>query len=603
MSLAALAHTSEPASQSPATETADVTTPPAGRPFAPWVVAAAAVLPAACDSATEMAAAPVIEAPSPTTPSPAASPANDAARFLTQASFGPTPLSVEYVKAVGLNAWLSDQTAIAPTDSHLAYLDARLTQLRATNPGATLNATHFYESFWAEAAGATDQLRQRVKFALSEIFVISLADAAIEVRGAASYYDMLGANAFGNYRTLLEQVSLHPMMGVYLTHVANQKADAATGRRPDENYAREVLQLMSIGVSQLNTDGTVKTDGTGAPIPSYTATDIAELAKVFTGLSWYHPTPTANTFLGRGTKDPAANIRPMIAYPAYHSTEQKAFLGTTIATGSTDAMADLRIALDAIFNHPNVPPFIAKLLIQRLVTSNPTPAYVARVAAAFAGQNGSARGDLGVTVRAVLTDVEARDYAAALASPSFGKLREPMVRLANWMRAFSAVSVSGNWLVGSTSAQTSLGQSPLTSPSVFNFYRPGYSPPNTRAGAAGMVAPEFQVVDEVSVVGFLNTMQTAINGGIGTGSDVRAGYFAEIAVAGDAAALVERMNLLLVAGRMSPTLRGKIVDAVNGVTIPAATPTNQAQRDAALLNRSKLAIFLTMASPEFMMQR
>jgi uncharacterized protein (DUF1800 family) len=285
---------------------------------------------------------------------------------------------------------------------------------------------------------------------------------------------MLGDNAFGNYRTLLQQVSLHPMMGVYLTHLANQKEDTATGREPDENYAREVMQLMSIGVHRLNIDGSVVTDGSGAPVPAYSQADIAGLARVFTGMSWYSPTPTNNTFLGRN-RDPDASIRPMIFYPVFHSTSAKTFLGTTIAGGSTDGAAELNTALDVIFNHPNVGPFIGRQLIQRLVTSNPSPAYVQRVATVFNNNGSGVRGDLAAVIRAILLDAEARDMTS-VSSATFGKVREPMVRLANWMRAFSATSVSGNYLITSTSANTSLGQSPLASPSVFNFYRPGYIP-------------------------------------------------------------------------------------------------------------------------------
>ncbi len=533
---------------------------------------------------------------------PAALSIADASRFLAQATFGATDQAIAEVRQSGIDAWLFQQKHMPVWASHMAYMDARLVQLRTTNPTATLSATHFYETFWQQAATAPDQLRQRVKLALSEIFVISMADAAIDVRGASSYFDMLGAQAFGNYRDLLQAVSLHPMMGVYLTHRGNQKEDAATGRKPDENYAREVMQLMSIGVHQLNMDGTIKRDGEGQPIPTYTPNDISELAKVFTGFSWYHPNPTNSTFFG-GSRHAEAYVLPMIGYAAYHSTSQKTFLGRTIPAGSNNAMADLQVALDVMFNHANTAPFICKQLIQRLVTSNPSPAYVARVASAFINNGQNVRGDLRAVVTAILTDGEARQLSWATSQPSYGKLREPIIRLANWIRAFGATSVSGNWLVGSTSASTSLGQSALTAPSVFNFFRPGYSPPNTQMGLAGLVAPEFQGVDEVTVAGYLNTLQATVGTGIGTSSDVRAGYFSEIALARDPAALAERANALLCLGQMSATLRAKIIDAVNGVAIPASNGSNQAAIDTALLNRAKLAVFLTMASPDYLIQR
>ncbi len=523
----------------------------------------------------------------------------NAYRFLTQASFGPTDAEVTSVNTLGYRGWI-DQQIVTASPSHLTYVDNRLAQIRLTNPTATLSSTQFYESFWLYAATSPAQLRERMKLALSEIFVISMVDPNVDPRGAAAYYDMLGANAFGNYRTLLDQVSLHPMMGVYLTHVANQKEDPATGRNPDENYAREVMQLMSIGVEQLNPDGTVRRDANGAAIPTYTSADISNLAKVLTGFSWYHPTPTNNTFFGR-SRDPNASVRSMIPYANYHSTSAKTFLGTTIPAGSTDARVELNQALDVLFNHPNVGPFMAKRLIQRLVTSNPSPAYVGRVAAVFANNGQGVRGDMAAVTRAILLDPEAREGASP-SNPGFGKVREPMIRLANWMRAFGATSVSGNYLVGSTSANTSLGQSPLTSPSVFNFYRPGYVPPNTRLGSANLTAPEFQIVDEVTVAGYANTMQNVIGNGIGTGTDVRSAYAQEIALAHDSAALTERVNRLLMYGQMSGRLRADIIASVNSVTIPGGTAT-PAQINTARLNRVRLAVYLTMVSPDYLVQR
>ncbi|MEN9874655.1 MAG: hypothetical protein RL186_1552, partial [Pseudomonadota bacterium] len=248
------------------------------------------------------------------------------------------------------------------------YLQARWTEIRLTFPNGDVNPTHFYEYFWKSATNAPDQLRKRVQFALSEIFVISLAESSVDTRGAGAYYDMLGKNAFGNFRTLLEDVTLHPMMGRYLTYLGNIKEDPRTGRTPDENYAREVMQLMSIGLFELNADGTQKLDAAGNPIPTYDQDDISGLAKVLTGFSWYEIIPSRFNFGGRKRHD-AALYTPMIAYNDYHSTASKTFLGTTIPASTTpDAMGDLKIALDTIFNHPNVGPFIGKQLIQRLVT-------------------------------------------------------------------------------------------------------------------------------------------------------------------------------------------------------------------------------------------
>ncbi len=485
------------------------------------------------------------------------------------------------------------------SSTHQDDLAARLTAIRATNPAAALNAGDVYWSFWKHAATDQDQLRERMKLALSEIFVISLTDTNVRELGAGSYYDMLGDNAFGNFRTLLEQVTLHPMMGVYLTWLGNQKEDPVTGRNPDENYAREVMQLMTIGLVQLNQDGTTRTDNLGRPLPSYTTDDIAGLAKVFTGYSYYSPNPTNTTFGGRNLPTDATT-RSMIPYPAFHSLSAKTFLGVSIPASSTPNPAgDLKIALDTLFNHPNVGPFISRQLIQRLVTSNPSPAYISRVAGVFNNNGRGVRGDMSAVVRAILLDTEARTLPI---SASAGKIREPLLRMSSWMRAFGAASDTGEWRIGSTSANTSLGQTALTSPSVFNFFRPGYSPPNTRIGNAGMVAPELQIADEVTVAGYVNTMQTTIDQGIGATAnglrDVRANYASEIAVANDANALVDRVNLLLMSGQMSSTMRTRIIEAVNAVAIPTT-----GSQTAALTNRAKLAIYMTMASSEYMVQR
>ncbi|MBX3483728.1 DUF1800 domain-containing protein [Phenylobacterium sp.] len=524
--------------------------------------------------------------------------AAEASRFLGQAAYGPTDAAISQVRAAGYSQWIDQQIVMSPPRSHLGDVDAKLAQLRLSNPGATLNPPDFYASYWRQAVTGPDQLRQRMKLALSEIFVISLVDSNVDVRGAASYYDMLGQNAFGNFRTLLEQVALHPTMGVYLTWLANQKEDPATGRNPDENFAREVMQLMTIGVNELAPDGTVRTDLSGRPLPTYTAADISGLAKVFTGYSYYAANPTTGTFRGGSRVANDALIRAMIPYPQFHSTGAKAFLGVTIPASSTpDPQGDLKIALDTLFNHPNVGPFIGKQLIQRLVTSNPSPGYVARVAAAFNDNGKGVRGDMAAVVRAILLDPEARGAADGA---NDGKLREPVVRLANWARAFDAASASGDWAIVSTSANTSLGQSALTAPSVFNFFRPGYSPPNTRVGGAGLVAPEAQIVDEVTVAGYLNTMQSTIDGGIGTSRDVRSTYAAETALANDVNALVDRMDLLLLSGRMSPGLRSRITGAVGAINLPTAAG---AARTTALTNRAKLAVFMTMASAEYLVQR
>ena len=570
----------------------------------PWLAAVAAIVLASCSGGGGggSASAPTTPA-TPATPTAPAQPSSaDAARFLTQATFGPDDASISAVTSAGYSTWIDQQTAMAVSStSHVNFVDARLAALKAANANSQLSANEFEQSFWAQAAAAPDQLRQRMKLALSEIYVISMQDTAIDIRGAASYYDMLGANAFGNFRNLLQSVTLHPMMGVYLTSLANQPDNATTGQHPDENYAREVMQLMTIGLWQLNMDGSQKLDGSGNPIATYGPSDITGMARVLTGFSWYSPNPTNSTFLGNN-KDPNATITPMIAYSSFHSTLEKDFLGVVIPASTTpDPNGDLKIALDTLFNHPNTAPFVSKQLIQRLVTSNPSPGYVQRVATVFANNGSGVRGDMAAVVKAILTDTEARDLTVA-SGATFGKVREPVVRMANWMRAFKAQSASGAWLLGLTSSNTSLNQATLYAGSVFNFWRPGYSPPNTQMGSRNLVVPEFQAVDEVSVGGYLNTMQTAINSGVGSNNDITAPYASELGVANDANALADRMNAILTYGQMSAGLHQRIVDLANSIAIPGGTAT-AAQISAAQLNRVKLAVFTTMASPEYLIQR
>jgi uncharacterized protein (DUF1800 family) len=423
-----------------------------------------------------------------------------------------------------------------------------------------------------------DVLRQRVTLALSEIFVISMDGLPVNWRGmvAANYFDTLETHAFGNYRQLLEAVTLSVGMGVYLNMRGNQKANGM-GREPDENYAREVMQLFTIGLDRLNADGTAQTSE-GVALDSYTQADIAGLARVFTG--WDYDRYSATS--------PDHAARPMVFTASRHSPEEKTFLGVTLPPG-TDGAGELRVALDTLANHPNVGPFIGKQLIQRLVTSNPSPAYVGRVAAAFANNGQGVRGDLTAVVRAVLLDVEARTPNS---SAGWGKLREPMMRLVQWARTFNAASPSGLWNIGNmASASTRLGQSPLRSPSVFNFFRPGYVPPGTALGTAGLAAPEFQITNESTVVGYANLMQTVIGSGIG---EVKADYAPWVPLATDPAALFDALNDVLAAGQLGAATRATVTSAVGGMG---------STTDANKLNRVYATVWLIMCSPEFLAQK
>lgn len=525
----------------------------------------------------------------------------EAARFLTQATFGPTLTEIEALKSTGYSRWIDRQMA-APRTPHRAYIDRMAADLAASEN--TISQTHFRESYWAQALSGQDQLRQRAAFALSQIFVVSFVDSTLQnqVRGVTSYYDMLGEKAFGNYRDLLESVTLHPMMGLYLTSLRNQKEDDK-GRVADENYAREIMQLFSIGLYELNADGTTRGP---TPIETYTHDDIKGLAKVFTGWSWYAGPNLADRtdrrFTG-GDGHLERDWRPMQAYNKFHSVSEKKFLGLTIpASGTADAEADLKLALDHLFKHPNVGPFFGKLLIQRMVTSNPSPAYVGRVAKAFNDNGRGVRGDLAAVFKAVLLDPEARQYAEG--DEQYGKVREPLLRLSGLLRAFNARSTSGRFTgIDNTDSSTSnLSQTVLRAPTVFNFYRPGYVPPNSAAASAKLVAPELQLSNEVSVAGYLNYIRSVWLPA-SPNRDIQLDFSAEAALADDAGKLVDRIDLLLMSGQMSDALRSEIIAGVNGRAIPAATATNQAQVEAAKLDRVRIAIALTMASPDYLIQK
>lgn len=539
----------------------------------------------------------------------------DAARFLTQATFGPTEREVDALMATSYSRWIDQQFQRGGGSVHRAYWDAADAAIKAGDPQRNAGQREVLDTFWRSAVAGDDQLRQRVAYALSQIFVISMADGNVSdrPRGVAGYMDTLADHAFGNYRDLLEAVARHPMMGVYLSHLRNQKEDPATGRVPDQNFAREVMQLFSIGLNQLNPDGSVKLDGRGQPLESYGADDIVGLSHVFTGFSWYSAGSADACFYGWSQcLDPDRFWRPMSGYAKFHSSQEKKFLGRTVPKG-TGPEESLDAALDALFMHPNVGPFIGKQLIQRLVTSNPSPQYVARVSAAFNNNGAGVRGDMRAVIRAILLDPEARDAERAKA-PGYGKLREPVLRLSAFLRAFGARSASGSYLVGSTDDPgRSLGQTPMRSPSVFNFYRPGYVPPNTGLATAGLVAPEMQITHETTVAGYANYIREAVVRGVGQNGvdytakerDLQLDYSRERALVEQPEQLVERMNQRLLNGQMSTALRSELRTAVDSIVIPARKPngSNDSTIEQAKANRLYTAVYLTLLSPEFIVQK
>ena len=611
-------------------------TPPASTPITapPGSAPAPAPMPAA-PSPAPAAPTPPSPAPSPT-PTPAPSPApgptpapppavgnyaypaattdQEAARFLLQAQFSASTAEIAALRSTTYANWLRTQFSAPTSQTGWDWLNQR-------GYAAISDSTAYYDNsypadymIWKQLMTSPDGLRKRVALALSEICVVSLngVDITWRCHAMAWFWDQLVNNAFGNYRSVLENVTLNAAMGYYLNTRGNQKENAATGRQPDENYAREIMQLMSIGLVALNPDGTTKKDGAGKPIDSYTMDDVTNLARVFTGYD-YDQTQNVPTTVP-GTSRVVSNTTfarlPMALNASRHSTLAATFLGTTVPANTPGAAA-LQMALDTLFNHPNVGPFIGKQLIQRLVTSNPSPAYVARVTAAFNNNGAGVRGDLRAVVQAILLDDEARS-PTGLTQPGFGKLREPMLRLVQWGRTFGLNSAQGSWKIGDLSDPGSrLGQSPLRSPSVFNFFRPGYVPPSTALAATGAVAPEFQLVNESSVGGYLNYMQSVIRRGIyvnapdqpnngsnaNNGYDIKATYANELAIVADADALVARINLLMCAGQLSAATIKLIADALKATVVTAASS------DSAKLDRVAAAVLLVMASAEYLIQK
>ncbi|CAM3266855.1 DUF1800 domain-containing protein [Sphingomonas antarctica] len=507
-------------------------------------------------------------APPPSPPPPTISD-TQASRFLAQSAMGSSRADIAEVVSMGYAGWLDAQFAKPRGQTLWDYLVAQ-----GYNNATYINSeAGFDPSMWRALLAEPDQLRQRVATALLEIMVVGISGLNVSWRqfALAAYVDVLFDNAFGNFRTLLDKITTNAGMATFLTFLGNKKANAATGAEPDENYARELMQLFTLGLRQLNADGTEKTPAQETYVPA----DVSGLARVFTGL----------TLDSADNSTPDRLRRPLIFNAGQHETGVSTFLGATVPAG-TDGAGAVKIALDTIFAHPNVGPFVSRQLIQRLVTSNPSAAYVGRVAAVFANNGSGTRGDLKATVRALLLDDEARTVPTGA---NAGKLREPVMRLTGWARAFGATSASNAWPIGDTSSQNNrLGESMGRSPSVFNWWRPGYVPPATTLSAAGLVAPEFQVTNEVSTIAYINFMQTLIQNGMG---DFKADYTAITAKAADSAALVDEVNIIVAAGQLSAATIATIRSAVDSI---AAANT---------ANRVYTAILLTMASPDYLTLR
>jgi uncharacterized protein (DUF1800 family) len=539
----------------------------------------------------------------------------EAYRFLNQSTYGATESSAQALIALGDNTnsyarWIDNQLTV-PASTELATVVAAYPNPIPTGFNYSAPQVNRVQAWLTHAMTANDQLRQRVAFALSEILVTSQIGALQNLPAAeADYYDTLSRNALGDFRVLLEQVTLHPAMGVYLSMLGNQKANPATNIRPDENYARELMQLMSIGLIELNMDGSARLDTAGATIPTYNQNIIEGFARVFTGWKWACPsTNSACTFANtRVELAPVTNfnqVKPMQFYSDQHETGTKQVLSysgaaiTTIPANQTGAL-DLQNALDNVFNHPNVAPFISKQLIQKLVSSNPSPAYVQRVAQVFANDGSGKRGNLAAVVRAILLDTEARSVPTGTAAASVGKVKEPLLRITQFWRAYNARAASGlylptgNFLAGGILAPAAtLGQGPLQSGSVFNFFSPFYAPSGEIANG-NMVAPELQIATE-----YLNTQVTnQIYSYAFTRTTAQTTLGADIifidtqpetALAADSTALINRVADRLLGSNtlMSQTLRDQVKAQVDRSAATAVT------------TRVGDAIYLIASSPEF----
>lgn len=532
-------------------------------------------LPACGDGGSPPVAGPT---PAPT-PTPVPPTSSEAARFLGQASLAATEDEINAVVSSDYESWLDQQFETPGNGSRWDWLMANGYFDETYRNG--VNGAD--QSIWYKAITSPDGVRQRVTLALSEIFVIGQSNingaGGWKGFGVAEYMDLLERHAFGNYRELLGEVTLSHQMGCFLSMRNSKKANAA-GRAPDENYAREVLQLFSIGLYELSVDGEIARDAQNNPIETYNSDDIAGLARAFTG--W-----NTNNY---DAAVPDHWQRPMRFIPDNHEPGEKKFLGLTIAPG-TDGEQAMQLALDRIASHSNVGPFISKQLIQRLVTSNPSPAYVQRVATVFNDDGLGERGNLKAVIKAILLDSEARAAVEPQDNTS-GKLREPMLRFLQWARTFKAVDASGEWNIHSLSnSATALGQSPLRSPSVFNFFRPGFVPPNTALGNLNKVAPEIQITSETTVIGYANFMQSVIRNGR---NNVKADYSTELALADDPQALVDRVQLLLAANQLSATTVATIVNAIE--SMPSTTDEHKRRRVEA-------TVLLVMISPDYLVQK
>ena len=509
----------------------------------------------------------------------------EAARFLTQATFGATSDSIAALVSTGsYEAWIDDQFA-APVSLTMPYVTA--------NSNGSLNTTR-HEVWFDNALNGADQLRQRMAFAWSQLFVISDRDYVLSNSqySVSQFYDLLAEQGLGNFRQLLETVTLHPAMGVFLSMLGNERADPSRNVRPDENFAREVLQLFTIGLYELDDDGRVRTRD-GEPIATYDQSTIEEFARVFTGWTFDGQRSWNETNAGFQNRE-----APMVPYEEYHDSAEKRLLNGVVLPAGQSAPADMTAALDNIFAHPNVGPFVSTHLIQRLVTSNPTSGYVGRVAAVFNDDGVGERGNLAAVVKAILLDPEAR--TGHLTDPTtFGKLREPVIRVTQLFRAFSAQpgpTADGVYVPEGrpmSRIDEVVGQAVMRSRSVFNFYRPDHAV----EPLSDLVSPELQILSEINVASTNNMFFSQIYGYHNRSDQYgvisRVQVEREVEMSADPEALIDHLDLLLTAGSLPAAVRAELVEHVESIP----------DTDEGRFSRALDAMYLVVGSPFQMVQK
>jgi len=534
--------------------------------------------------------------------------AQDAERFLQQATFGYSDADVTLVRSIGYSAWIDQQLAMPVQYSHL---DA----FNSIDPSIENNRIELIDSGMWIGFNKNDQLRQRYLFALSQIFVNTTYDNSTHdyARSLARYVDILQTTGLTTFRNLLTQVTLNPSMGAFLSHLYNRGDETVTGTQPDQNYAREVMQLFSIGLWQLKPDGSRKLDAKGQPIPTYTQADVVGISKALTGFGFKGATKDdweyANCFC-RDPANPAVQTKPMEANDWYHSWSEKTFLGVTIKGGSTSANADLKVVISTLAKHPNVGPFIGRQLIQRFVTSNPSPAYVARVSAVFANDGNKVRGNMKAVLKAILLDPEARD-PAKVTDPTFGRIREPIQRYAQIMRVFNAKTGADANDFGiptwDYNGRKGLWQSPLHAHTVFNFYYPDFKPAGSELFKRNLVSPEMQITTAASVGDIDDFIwNTLLYGGLTryvseaepNAVTMKLDYSEWLPLVQKPGVLIEKMNQRFMAGQMSAALKRQLSSSMAEITDDWAQTSGG-------LNQLKFAqaMRVMLASAEYVVQK